>query len=172
MQTIEVKAAQDSGMQARGSAIAVSLFNLVKAQAGDMLRYLKDITDLNQAGRTEFRKVLEQKRREMRSTAKEFAGSPFEDVTKRTGASAFVRISEALSFSKAVDAGFVPDFDTGYHWNIAEGRAFLESQSATGPTMKRGRKAQTKVQKACAFLDKLGLTDAEQKAIANALLKA
>lgn len=146
------KQAGTDGDAARGHAVATRFLAHVKDQAVSLLRYLLDIHGMTQAGRTEFRKEVNRVLKEMRSQVEETKGHAEHDVWKSTCRSAGVRISEAVTFSKAVDAGFsihIKDnqiFDAegrklGYHFAVKQAGAFLHAEASNGPTARRGRKA-------------------------------
>jgi hypothetical protein len=167
---VDVKKGNDKGMKARGEACAELFFKSLQDQATTMLRYLADLVSMNQAGREAFRVTLRTKRDESRQMAKVHAlGSDQMPVARGASASAMVRISEAIRVSEAIDAGWTPDLDFGYHWNVSEARTFLDSKSAAGPKAKRGPKVLTKVQKAANYIERLGLTAAQRHALAAIL---
>lgn len=168
---VDTKKGNDKGMVARGRACADLFFAEVQKQGTTMLRFVGDLVGMSQPGREAFRVTLRTKRDEARQMAKVITkGSEFESVAGKASASAMVRISEMIRVSEAIDAGWTPDLDLGYHWNVSEARAFLASSSATGPKAKVGRKVLTKVQKAVAYIEKAGFTKAQRHALAALLL--
>ena len=147
------------GEIAKGQAVAELLIRSVQEQAGRLRRFLMDIADLTQAGRSGFRVAVTKHLRDIRKHVNAAKGTPEYAAYAASGRSAGVRLSEAVTFSKAVDAGFSPEWEgMPYHTMIGAARTVLASESAVGPTVKRGRKAASPVDKAIAYLAKLGLT--------------
>ena len=141
-----------SGSEAKGEAIASQLIAEVKAQGGILKRYLINIRDLDQVGRRAFRVAVSAFLKKMRATVTTMEGTPEHATYAATARSAGVRMSEAVTFSKACDAGYNPDMEEGtYHWHVSEARKFLAAEAAgqtdvdgntvtpIGPTRKRGR---------------------------------
>ena len=111
------------------------------------------------AGREEFRKSIEKIRKERSKLVREYKGTPEEHLYKGISQSANVRLSEAISFSKALDVGFDPDWTQSYHCLCTQARLLINS----GAT--RGRKAKTDLEKAKEFLAKLALTEDDRTAL-------
>lgn len=162
------KAANDKAMQAKGAAVAINLIKECERQAGSLKRFLVDIHGLTQSGRTSFRVEIKKSLDTMRATLKALEGTPEYDVMAPAVRSSVVRVSEAVTFSKAIDAGFDVDMDTeSYHVLVTSARIFLNGQSAAaaesnnegdptatpvGPTRRRGRKATPILDKVKKFL--------------------
>lgn len=143
---------------ARGQAVAALLVKSVQEQGEKLKRFLMDIVNLSQAGRSGFRVAVSKHLRDIRKHVDATKGTPEHAAYAAASRSAGVRLSEAVTFSKAVDAGFSPDFNgIPYHSMIGAARTMLDSESAVGPTQKRGRKAASPVDKAVAYIAKLGL---------------
>lgn len=167
---IDTKKVNDKANYDAGAGAAESFLNCVKAQAVSLKVYLQRIAETDQQWRKGFRVALDKARDDMRAHAKAREGMPDEDVFAQALRSALPRISEAIGFSKAVDAGFVPDMTQGYHAIIGAATAFRNSQSASGgsdegkdsvgPTVKksRGRKATPVLDKVKNYLLGLSLT--------------
>lgn len=145
------KSAADSGMEARGSALARTFLAEVRHQSGILARYLAEIAALDQTGRRQFRVDITAHLNQMREHVK---ANPDNPVFQKAFNSAQVRISEARTFSKAIDAGMEFDASQPYHALIAAARLTLESSSATGPTQRRGRPAKPLLDKFKAWLEK------------------
>lgn len=147
---------------ARGQAIANLLIQSVQEQAGKLKRFLVDIAELDQAGRSGFRVAVGKHLKDIRRHVEAAKGTPEHAAYAASARSAGVRLSEAVTFSKAVDTGWVPSFEgVPYHSMIGSARIMLASESAVGPTQKRGRKATSAVDKAIAYIAKLGLKKAD-----------
>lgn len=169
-----------NGDAARGQAVAVRFMAHVKEQAVSLLRYLVDIHGMTQEGRKEFRVHINKALKEMREQVKELEGHAEHDVWKATLRSAGVRVSEAVTFSKAVDAGVpfhVKDnqiFDAegrklGYHFAVKMAGHFLHAEAATGPSVRRGRKAKPVADKLLHYVSEtLRITAAEAIALLQA----
>lgn len=169
--TINVIEANKLGMEARGAAIADLFIKEVKDQAGVLKRYLSDIVALDQFGRKAFRTTISHHLKDMRAYVKAREGKADHDQFKKSLASAQVRLSEAMTFSKAVDAGYLPNvLKESYHSIIAASRVFLASEAATGPTQRRGRKATPIVEKVRNYLFKLELDKKQLAEVAACVL--
>lgn len=171
---------------AQGIALASLFIKHIQEQGNSMLRYIKDLFDLSLDGRKAFRVYLTEQLTEQRAFVKAHEDTPHHAMMKRTLASATTRQSEAITISKAFDAGFNPEWEkdsTGkwcakvedqyaqYHGLVAFARGFLES-SAAGPTQKRGRPAKDKLTKAQEYLAKLGLEPSEVETLKEWLSEA
>lgn len=150
------KANANAGMKARGEAIAEKLMAHIRDQSTSLKRYLSDIIDLDQTGRKAFRVAVGHHLKEIQRHVKDKAGTAEHDLWKSTARSAGVRLSEAVTFSKAVDAGYAPVLaDMPYHAMVTASRMFLRSESAAGPTQRRGRKATPVLDKIKQYILKL-----------------
>lgn len=147
-------AAHESGVRSQGAALADLFMKYVEQSASSLKQCLKDLVQLSNDGREEFRKQIDSIRKERNKFVKDSKGTDQHDRLKKINQSATVRLSEAVSFSKALDMGFVPDFDQSYHTIVSDARMMLDSGAA-----KRGRKAKTDLEKAMEFLAKLQLSD-------------
>jgi len=166
--TVDVKKANDKANYSLGEGAAESFINCVKAQGVSLKVYLQAIADGDQQWRKGFRVALDKHRDAMNEYVK---ANPDNPVYAAAAKSAKPRISEAIGFSKAIDAGFSPDMSQGYHAIIGASVAFRASKSApadgtaehVGPTVKktRGRTAKPKLDKVKAFLLSLSLTAEE-----------
>lgn len=146
----------DAGMKARGEGIADMLVRCVKDQQTTLKRFLVDIAALDQQGRKAFRLSVNKHLKNIRAHVNSAKGTPEEAAWATTGRSAGVRLSEAVTFSRACDAGYTPAFaEMPYHSCIGMARTFLQSESSTGPTVRRGRKATPVLDKVKQFLLKL-----------------
>lgn len=146
-----------SAMKAQGEALA-DLFNKeVQNQAVTLKRYMQDLFVLSLEGRQAFRVKMESIRKEWARLKAEKKGTRDESYYQKVIASAGVRVSEAVTISKAFDAGYnVHQWDTeSYHTIVAKARRHLESAASAGPTNKRGRKAKESLEKAKEYLAKL-----------------
>lgn len=162
--------AHDRADIAKGQAVAELLIKGVQEQAGKLRRFLMDLVDLSQAGRSGFRVAVNQHLKEIRKHVNAVKGTPEHAAYAAAGRSAGTRLSEAITFSKAVDAGFSPEWERmPYHAMIGAARIVLASESAVGPTQRRGRKAIPNVDKLVAFAIKLGCSPDDLKAAADKL---
>lgn len=157
MATVSVTKAVASGSQAKGEAIASQMISEIKAQAGVLKRFLVEILHLDHAGRKAFRVAVQHHLKAMRAHVLTKENTPEHDTYAAAARSAGVRMSEAVTFSKACDSGYSPENmdDGSYHYQVAQARVFLASQGTTegqvdedgnvitavGPTRRRGRKA-------------------------------
>lgn len=147
---------------ARGQAVAALLVKAAQEHGNYLKRFLMDIVQLSQNGRSGFRVAVSKHLRDIRRHVNAVKGTPEYAAYAAAARSAGVRLSEAVTFSKAVDAGFMPNFEgIPYHSMIGSARTMLASESAVGPTQKRGRKATSAVDKAIAYIAKLGLKKAD-----------
>lgn len=150
--TVAAKKAAASGMRARGEAVADNLMHECNSQGNKLKMFLIDIADLDQVGRTAFRTRIRDALYHVRAGRETFKGTEQEAPFAATSRSAGVRVSEAVTFSKAIDLGFTPDFEgMTYAALIGEARVFKKG-NAVGPTEKRGRKAATLAEKFQKFL--------------------
>ena len=166
--TKQSKSAADLAMAARGGAIAHLFVAHVRDRAAGLKRFLVDIQGLTHEGRMGFRTSLGEELKAMRKNTKSAEGTVNEAAWKSAARSYGVRISEAVTFSRAVDAGYSPEMEgMNYHALIGEARVFLDAESTTGPTVKRGRKATPTLDKVKAYLEKAKLSAAECEAVAE-----
>lgn len=161
------KGAADKGLTARGVALAEGLITFLKSEErGKLKRVLVDIVELDQQGRKAFRLRLLAERKAINAHVKAAEGTDDHAMMKKAANVAGARMSESMSFAKAVDAGYYPELvkskdgtsdfpGVGYSACIALARTYLESQSAAGPTVKAGRKATPVLDKVKAYLEKL-----------------
>lgn len=147
--TQDTESANAKANYGAGQACADLFIAECKGQAGRLKNFLVNIAQGDQQWRKGFRVALSLHLRQIREHVKSKEGTPEGDMWKTTARSAGVRISEAVTFSKAIDAGLtwsaVEAFP--YHACIGAARDYLTGQAA-GPTQRRGRKP-------AAFLDKL-----------------
>lgn len=168
----DVAKANAKANESLGAGCAESFLNCVKSQAISLKIYLQQIALADQHFRKAFRVALDKHRDAMREHVKATEGQPEHAVYKAAFDSAKPRISEAIGFSKAIDAGFVPNMAQGYHAIIGASVAFRNSTSSAateggktgvqsvGPTQKksRGRVALPVLDKVKNFLLSLNLT--------------
>lgn len=146
---------------AKGEAVAVTFIKFAQDTAVKGKRFLMDIDELGQAGRTAFRTAISAHLKVMREELKQNEDTEAYELLKRAFNSTQARFSEAVTFSKACDVGFEFNFEDGYHDLIGTARVALQSESANGPTVKtgkRGRKAKPLLDKVKAFLLSLNAT--------------
>lgn len=139
------EAANKKAGAAKGAALAERVIKIINEQAVSLTRVLKNICELTQEGRTEFRSFLKADlnwKKEQLSYLEEGTGDY--EIFRRAVASANTRVSELIQFSIAVDRGFAFDEDKNFHSSISEARMFNEGSADngnTGPTRRRGRPA-------------------------------
>lgn len=161
--------AQVQGSVAEGQAIADAVVRYVKSSGETLKQFLERIAGLTKEGRTAFRASLDVTLKGIRENIKALGDTT---EAKRAAASERVRISECRKFSTACDAGFNYSAHKGetYPALISLSRAFAESAAATGPSVKRGRKAKTWDEKFTHYVTDTLKLDAEQMAQARVLL--
>lgn len=153
---------------AQGQAIAELLIRNVQEQGQKLRRFLMDLVGLSQAGRQGFRVAVTDHLKAIRRHVNAVKGTPEHAAYAAASRSAGVRLSEAVTFSKAIDAGFSPEFEgMPYHSMIGAARTVLASESAVGPTVKRGRKATPNIDKLLAYAVKNGISADEVAAVAE-----
>ena len=152
------EAARESGEKAQGSALAGLFLRYVQEEANKLKTCLRDLSKLGIDGRAEFRKSIEGIRREHAKEVKAWKGDVHEPLFKGISKSANVRLSEAVTFSKALDLGFDADWDQSYHVIVTQARMLVNS----GASKTRGRKAKSDLEKAKEFLAKLNLSQGEE----------
>lgn len=155
-------AAHETGASHQGAALADLFMRYVEQQSTTLKTVLRDLTTLAPAGREEFRRRVDSIRKERNKFVLDHKGMPEHDRLKKVNQSASVRLSEAVSFSKAIDLQYMPDWEQSYHVIVTDARMVLEA-NASGA--KRGRKAKTEIEKAKEFLAKLALTGEEEAAL-------
>lgn len=162
------KKAADAAMKASGEAIADELIRTEAAHGARLMVYLTRLAQLSQAGRTGFRVTIKDRLDAERSNLQMLKGNPKQGIPEdpdyairaREVRSMTTRVSELVTFSKAVDQGFGPDNYAGadFYRTIALARAYLTGDSA-GPTQKRGRPATPFLDKLKKFLSENAETD-------------
>lgn len=151
--------AQESGAKAQGSALAHLFMKYVEDNAKSLKQCLRDLASLHDEGRREFRLEVDAIRKERNKFVKAAKGSPEHDRLKKVNQSATVRLSEAVIFSKALDMGFVPDWDQSYHTLVTDARI------AMGSSAKKGGVEETPLQKAKKYLAKLEMTQDDRNSL-------
>lgn len=145
--------AQESGAVAQGSALAQLFMKYVEDNAKSLKQCLKDLQALHPDGRVAFRLEVDEIRKQRNNFVKAAKGTDQYDRLKKINQSATVRLSEAVVFSKALDMGFVPDFNQSYHTLVTDARI------AMGSSAKKGGVEESPLIKAKKYLAKLSLTD-------------
>lgn len=130
--TTDTKKANDTANYDAGAGAAEAFINVVKSQAVSLKVYLQRIAETDQQWRKGFRVTLDKARDDMRAHVSAREGMADQKVYEQALRSALPRISEAIGFSKAIDAGFTPDMTQGYHAIIGAATAFRNSSSASG----------------------------------------
>lgn len=162
------KGAADLAMVGIGTAVATAMLGALKEQAVSLKVYLTRIRELSQPGRTGFRVEVERLRKLARTEIKKLKGGEHYAGWLRTQKSAFARFSEAVTFSKAVDVGYSPDMSESYHVICGKAGAFLASRSeASGPAVRRGRKATPIEDKIAVYLAKAKKDGADMAKVAE-----
>lgn len=149
--TQDSKHAADKANMAKGEALAEMLFRCVKEQGSTLKRFLVNIAELDQQGRRGFRVAVQRHLKDIRAYVNAREGQDDHAAWAATARSAGVRMSEAVTFSKAIDAGYSPGMEHPYHSLIGGARTFLQGQSS-GPTVKKGRPAKPLADKIKAYL--------------------
>lgn len=146
------EAAHKKADAARGSAVAEMLVKELLRQEIKLVKFLRNIADLGQQGRTGFRETLKKKQGDLKALLDFYQEDSFEyKATKAAHASATTRMSEIKVFSEAVDMGFEFSDDETYPMIIAAARLFKKGEAmdensfgingGKGPTRRRGRPA-------------------------------
>lgn len=151
--------AQESGAVAQGSALAQLFMKYVEDSAKSLKQCLRDLQGLHPDGRVSFRLEVDEIRKQRNNFVKEAKGTDQYERLRKVNQSATVRLSEAVIFSKALDMGFVPDWDQSYHTLVTDARI------AMGSSAKKGSVEESPLQKAKKYLAKLGLTDDQRNAL-------
>lgn len=147
------QAAQETQQARSGEAIAELLIKLVQGQAASLKMHLRDLCELTTAGRIGFRVAIAKHLKELNAHVKAKKDTPEYETFRRAKNSAAARLSETVSFTKGIDAGYSPNWNDSYHALIATARTFLDSSS----TGKRGAKTVPVLDKIRKYLDKLHL---------------
>lgn len=145
-----------------GAALADLLCTETMKQAASMKNFVLSLTQLDSDGRKGFSDYLSSVLKERRALVKENGTKLY----KAINASASVRLSEFNTLSKAMDKGYVPDMEQGYHVIVSAAREHLR---AMGEGDKRGRKATHGIIKALKSLEKMEGVDDSDKAVMAAL---
>lgn len=141
------EAAHKKGDVAAGQALATLVIRKIGEQATGMRLYLKNISELSQKGREAFRVALKENIANQKAYLEGLSEESYEYQTLKAAInSATVRLSEFVTFSKAVDMGFAIDAEETYYSAIAGARQFKNAQASDGidnkgPTRRRGRPA-------------------------------
>jgi len=169
MANTDTKKANDAADAAKGKAIASLLIKEIEAQAGKLKKFLVNLMELSQAGRTAFRTSVKEHMTALRAAQPDKESHPAEhEMYGKMLNSVGVRLSEAVSFSKAVDKGYMPDLESAnYHALIVEARMVNASDVSAGPAEKRGRKAKDTLEKLQSYLLKI---PADERAAARDLV--
>ena len=161
--------AQVQGSVAEGQAIADGVVRLVKNEGETLRTFLERIAGLTREGRMAFRAQLDVTLKAIRENRKLLGG----DIVASTSAgSARARISECRGFSVACDSGFnyAAHKKESYHALIGLSTAHRRCKAATGPSVKRGRKAKAWDEKFTHYVTDTLKLDADQMAQARVLL--
>ncbi len=161
------------GGKAAGTALAGAFVALVQKHGADMLANLKAAKDLNGDGRQAFIDAIDETRAawnrywkgqeakpETKTTSAQDGykrgireGSKMDKLAPAMTRSAYVRLSEAKTYMRALIGGFSPTFELGYHGVIAEARMFLNGQAKGGEE----KRPPTAMEKAIAYIQRTGL---------------
>lgn len=157
---IERTALSDKGGEAQGAALAAQAFTEAGRQATTWARYLYGnentvgLVSLSQAGRAAFRKEMSAQQKATRKMLKgQDKNNPEVQHLRRAMSSGYVRLSQLVFASKAIDAGIalptMPDGSpVGFDRAITGLRmAFVATASAKGPTQRKGRPSKTVLEK-------------------------
>lgn len=176
------------GGKSAGTALAGAFVALVQKHGADMLANLKACKDLNDEGRQAFIDALDETRaawnrywkgeeatpaRKVNGVMIEATpgykrgvkeGSKMDKLAPQFTRSAYIRLSEAKTYMRALLGGFSPTFDNGYHFVIAEARAYLSGKAKGNAEPKR---APTAMEKAQAYITRLGLNKRQMHKLAE-----
>lgn len=158
-QTTPIQRANTTARKATGAAVAELFLKTLAEQGGKLLRYLGDLSKMDNDARKEFRTTLDALMQQRREELKELR----ESITKarqtnnaeafvklsaehnlrnRTFNSFKVRVSEAVTFAKACDAGYQDYSESdGYHKSVAKARMFNAAKA--GAAAKSGRRVRS-----------------------------
>lgn len=154
-------AAHATGAKQQGSALAHLFLLYVEQQATTLKQVLKDLASLHNDGRDEFRKEVDAIRKERAKFVQSHKSGEQHERLKKINQSASVRLSEAVTYSKALDMGYSPDWEQSYHTIVADARLLVNASASST----RGRKAKSDLEKAKEFLAKLSLSADDRNAI-------
>jgi hypothetical protein len=162
--------------EAKGTVLAERFFSAVKDQGNELRGFLKQIAQLSLEGHTAFQAKLAAHRKEANEyvngrkgrdgnanrdpvQAMRPAFKPGSDKAREANTiarSGFTRISEAIRFSMACAKGYkVEDWTASYHVLVVKARTFYDK--AIGKNRKPVEE-QTPVEKALAYIERMGLT--------------
>lgn len=144
------------GSRAKGEALASLLNEELEKQAGVLKRYIVSLLELDKDGRAGFLAYTKKITQERAAYVKENGGkgSLNDGVNKSAG----VRLSEFKKLAEAIDKGFVPNMEHGYHAIVAAARLFAGKDT-------RGRAKTSALIKAINFLKKVEMLEGEEQAI-------
>lgn len=171
--TADSKAAADSALVGKGEALADVFIARIKDQSGALKSFLKDLAELDQQGRKGFRVAITKHKKQVRAYVESKKGTDEYEMYSRTASSAMVRLSEAVTFSKAVDMGMsVTDEllrQQTYHSLIAMARLYKSAKASdgvdvSGPTK---RKQVSVLERAKAYLLKICKTPEDFEQVAE-----
>ena len=156
--SVQNQKAQEKVLIERGISVFQSMLAFVKSKDRTMTMFLIDILNLDMLGRKAFVDANAAERKKQNAYVKSLKGTPEHAAWKAIPASAMTRISEAVTFCKAVDMGYTPvlndagtDTVDGYAAVVCEAREFLRQAGAGSD---RGPKKTTFEEKLKAFLHK------------------
>jgi hypothetical protein len=150
---IDTEAANKKADGNNGKAVATMLVKELLKQEIKLVLFLRNIADLGQEGRTQFRVVLKEKQGKLKELLAFHEKDSYQYVlVKQAHATATVRMSEIKVFSEACDIGFTFDESETYPAIIAAARMWKQGQASDeinadgnlemkGPTRRRGRPA-------------------------------
>ena len=166
--TVVAKAANVSGHVAKGAALATLILKDIEARAVKGKRFLVDISELDNPGRETLRVAFTDYLKQFRDEAKQWKGTEQEPLFKSRNNVLAARTSEYVTFSKACDAGWSPDFNDGYAEVLAAARCFLASTASmasvgpdgepiepVGPKARVGRKSLSNEERFVRYLEKM-----------------
>ena len=131
--------------EAAGKALASLAIAEARGQGSTWTRFYIDMLGLEAEGRKAFRTEIAAHNRQMQAYVGE------SDVNKTTKRSAFTRLSELTTISKALDVGIEFDNAWPFHYAVGHAREALRSQGAGD---KRGRKSGSWMDKFKAYCEK------------------
>lgn len=143
---VETKAALASGQKALdaaakaiGDQVASEFLEAVREQGQTLRRHLQAIFQLSPVGRAGFRAHIAKLLNEQRAFVKDAGDTPKGKHLAQCLRSGTVRVSEAVTFSKACDGGFIPNMVQSYHAIITDAREWQRAHAA-GNTQGRAKK--------------------------------
>lgn len=155
--SIDTAAANKKADGAKGKAVAHNLIKELLKQEVSLVRYLRNIAELGQEGRTQFRTALKDNIGELKALLALGGAKGPDDkesyeykMIRQAHATATVRMSEIKVFSEACDIGFTFADGETYPCIISAARMFKQGIAApgengavdgVGPTRRRGRPA-------------------------------